>query len=78
MVTFGKIGRVMFWWVWMLTVLAWPVLKWVVSINVFFHFVKMFYYWDTPGIYAGWIFIFHFLALTALTYFVSNYKPKDL
>lgn len=78
MVNFGNIGRVMFWWVWMLTVLAWPVLKWVVSINVFFHFLRMIYHWDTPGAYVGWIFLFHFLVLTGLTWFVSMYKPKGL
>ena len=78
MVTFSKIGRVAFWWVWMLTVLAWPVLKWVISINVFFHFLKMIYFWDAHGVYAGWVFLFHFLVLTGLTYFVSNFRPKGL
>lgn len=78
MVNFGKIGRIVVGLVWMLAVLAWPVLKWVVSINVFLHFLRMIYHWETPGIYPGWMFVSHFLALTALTYFVSNYKPKGL
>lgn len=57
--------------VWVATVLVWPVLKWIVSIEVFFQFVRMIYHWDTPGVYAGWTFLMHFSVLTALTYFVS-------
>lgn len=64
--------------VWVATVLVWPVLKWVVSIEVFFQFVRMIYHWDTPGVYAGWTFLVHFAVLTALTYFVSLYKPKGI
>lgn len=64
--------------VWVAVVLVWPVLKWVVSIEVFFQFIRMFYYWGTPGVYAGWTFLLHFAVLTALTYFVSIFKPKGL
>jgi hypothetical protein len=64
--------------IWVVTVLVWPVLKWVVSIEVFFQFVRMIYHWDTPGVYAGWTFLVHFAVLTALTYFVSLYKPKGI
>lgn len=63
---------------WYCTVLIWPVLKWVVSLEVFFQFVRMIYHWNDAGSYAGWVFFAHFLALTALTYFVSNYKPKPV
>lgn len=62
--------------VWVATVLVWPVLKWAVSIYVFFLFVRMFYYWNTPDVHAGWEFLAGFSALTAITYFVSIYKPK--
>ena len=60
------------------TVLVWPILKWVAAIEVFFQFVRMLYYWNTLGAHAGWTFVLHFTALTALTYFVSIYKPKGL
>ena len=33
---------------------------------------------STPGVYAGWTFLLHFAVLTALTYFVSIYKPKGI
>ena len=64
--------------VWIAVVLVWPVLKWLVSIEVFFQFIRMIYHWNTPGVYAGWTFLLHFAVLTALTYFVSIYKPKGL
>lgn len=62
--------------VWMLTVLIWPILKWVVSLDCVFQLVRMMYHWDTPGVYAGWTFLLYFGVLTALTYFVSVYEPK--
>ncbi|MGK9145818.1 protein kleE [Xanthomonas euvesicatoria] len=64
--------------VWVTTVLVWPVLKWVLSIITFFQFVRMLYHWNTPGVYASWSFLAYFAALTASTYFVSIYKPKGL
>lgn len=62
--------------VWFVAVLVWPILKWVLSIEVFFQMLRMFYHWNTPGIHAGWTFMLHFAVLTALTYFVAFYKPK--
>ena len=64
--------------VWVFTVLVWPILKWIVSIDCFFQFVRMIYHWDMPGVYAGWTFMLHFAVLTTLTYFVSIYKPKGI
>ena len=58
--------------------LVWPVLKWIVSIDVFIQMILMFARWDTPGSYAGWTFLAHFAVLTGLTYFVGVYRPKGL
>ena len=63
---------------WVTTVLVWPILKWILSIEVFFQFARMLYYWNTPGVIAGWTFLLHFAVLTAITYFVSIYKPKGI
>jgi amino acid transporter len=63
---------------WVLTVLIWPVAKWILSLDVLFQFVRMLYHWNTPGDYAGWTFLLHFAVLTAITYFVSLYRPKGL
>jgi hypothetical protein len=62
--------------IWMLTVLIWPILRWVVALEVLFQILRMFYHWDTPGMHPGWTVALHFLALSALTYFVSVYEPK--
>lgn len=64
--------------IWVIAVLVWPILKWVLSIITSFHFVRMLYHWNTPGVYAGWSFLGYFAVLTAITYFVSIYKPKGL
>jgi len=64
--------------VWVFVVLVWPLLKWIVAIDCVFHLARMIYHWNTPGVYAGWTFMLHFTALTAITYFVSIYKPKGI
>lgn len=64
--------------VWVVTVLVWPFLRWIVALDVMFQFVRMLWHWHTPGVHAGWTFLLHFVVLTALTYFVSVYKPKGI
>ena len=64
--------------VWVLFVLLWPIVGWVFSIEVFFQFLRMLYYWNTPATHAGWTFLIHFSALAVLTYMVGFYRPKGL
>ena len=64
--------------IWVVTVLIWPMLKWVLSIEVFYQFVRMIYYWNSANVQTGWTFALHFTILTAFTYFVSIYKPKRI
>ncbi len=73
-----KIGERLLRGVWIGVVLVWPVLKWIVSIDVFIQMILMFARWDTPGSYAGWTFLAHFAVLTGLTYFVGVYRPRGL
>ena len=63
--------------VWVVTVLCWPILKWILALDCVYQAARMLYYWNTPGVHAGWTFALHFAVLTALTYFVSVYKPKS-
>ncbi|WP_417519342.1 KleE stable inheritance protein [Marinobacter sp.] len=65
-------------WVWIVVVLVWPLLKWVISIDVFFQGIRTVYYWNDPAVHAGWTFLTHFAVLTLLTYFVSVYKPNGV
>ena len=64
--------------VWVGTVLVWPLLKRLVSIDVLFQLIRMVHHWGTPGVYVIWTFLLHFAVLTALTCFVSIYKPKGI
>jgi len=64
--------------VWVVTVLTWPIFKWVMSLDILFQMFRMIYHWNTPGVYAGWNFLLHFSVLTALTYYVAIYKPKGI
>jgi hypothetical protein len=63
--------------IWVLTVLVWPLLRWIVAFEVLWQFLRMLWHWNTPGVYAGWTFLLHFALLTALTYFVGEYEPED-
>ena len=56
--------------------LMWPVLRWVLAIDVTWQFVRMLYFWNTAGTFAGFAFLLHFGAFSALTYFVAVYRPR--
>jgi hypothetical protein len=61
---------------WVCTVILWPLLRWVIALDCVVQLIKTMYYWHTPGSYAGIVFLLHFLIFSALTYFVSAYRPK--
>lgn len=63
---------------WFVVALVWPVLRWVLALDVVFQGVLMLWRWDTPGSYAGFTFSLHFAALVALTFFVSVFKPAGV
>jgi hypothetical protein len=62
--------------IWVAIVLVWPVLKWVLSIDVFFQLFRMIYQWGRADVHDVWTFTLHFAVLTSLTCFVSLYQPK--
>lgn len=62
--------------VWSLTVLVWPLLRWVIALDCVYQLVRMLWFWDTPGTYAGFTFVAHYAFLFAMTYFVMFGKPK--
>jgi len=63
---------------WVVGVLAWPLIKWVLSIDCVVQFLRMLYFWNSIGHNGGAIFLLHFALLTILTYFVTIYKPKGI
>lgn len=62
--------------IWLLAVMTWPVLRWIVSLDVTIHFFRMLVIFADKGIYADWTFILHFSCFVALTYFVTVFKPR--
>ncbi|GAB2881117.1 hypothetical protein GCM10027277_57770 [Pseudoduganella ginsengisoli] len=52
---------------WVITLLFWPVLRWIMALDVVFQAVRM----------AGVTFVAHFLIFAAVTYFATNYKPEN-
>lgn len=63
---------------WVIGVLAWPLIKWGLSIDCVVQFLRMLYFWNSTGHNGGAIFLLHFALLTILTYFVTIYKPKGI
>jgi len=66
-------------WIWLCTVLVWRPLKWFLGIASFIQFLKIWYYWGEgviSRIESVSLFLLVFGILTALTYFVSIFKPS--
>ena len=61
---------------WMVTVFVWPVMKWILSLNVLMHFIWMLMSWKDKGFYALLVFLFYFMILVFFTYFVESFKPE--
>lgn len=64
-----------FWWIARLVLLP---LQWIVSIDCFLQLIRVIHYWSTPGIYAGWTFLFHFALLVAVTQIISFCNLKKV
>lgn len=77
MTTLKKVWLIVYGWIWILLVLTWPVVKWILSLITFYHFLRMIYLWDTPGANAWIYFILYFVVLTVFTTVVSS-KPKKI
>lgn len=64
------------WFLWFVVSAVWPVLRWFIALDVVFQGFRMAWYWDAPGVYAGWAFVAHFALFVALTCFVVSYNPR--
>lgn len=60
----------------MVLVLFWSPIRWAISLSAVYHACRTVYYWETPGVGAGWDFLLHFGVLTALTWLVAFYNPR--
>jgi len=48
----------------------WGPIQVVWSIDCFYQMLRMFYYWDTPGVHAGLTFLIHFSLWPLLVFFI--------
>lgn len=64
--------------VWSITAFCWGFLRFIIPLVVFWQFLRMLWFWNTPGVHAGWNFLAYFAGYTALYYFVAFYRPKAL
>lgn len=72
MVILSTTWKVLYGWMFILLVLMWPLVKWVLSLLTFYHFLRMIYHWNNPDV-NGWIgFVGFFVLLTILTTVVSK------
>lgn len=61
---------------WIVFLLTWPLVQWVVAFDIVFQFLRALYYWNTPGVYAGFTFVIHLIAGSALTFLVATRQIK--
>ena len=57
---------------WVIGVLAWPLIKWVLSIDCVVQFLRMLYFWNSTGHNGGAIFLLHFRLADALDLFCHH------
>ena len=61
--------------VWLLLALFWPLLNWIVAMEVVFQFVRALYYANTPGTHATLQASIHGVSYLLLSCFVYLYRP---
>ena len=61
--------------VWLLLALFWPLLNWIVAMDVVFQFVRALYYANTPGTHATLQASIHGVSYLLLSCFVYLYRP---
>ncbi|EJL7111676.1 KleE protein [Salmonella enterica] len=62
--------------VYIVLVMLWPFIKIILSLNVALQFFKMLFKWNEGPFAAAFPFVLSFVVLTAMMYFITNWKPK--
>ncbi|EJA8139895.1 KleE protein [Escherichia coli] len=62
--------------VYIVLVMLWPFIKIILCLNVALQFFKMLFKWDEGPFAAACPFVLSFVVLTAMMYFITNWKPK--
>lgn len=64
--------------VWVVTALVWPVLRWLLAVNLFFQFVKSFFLNQAGNSLAFLPFLGHLAFYVAVIVFVTSHKTKKI
>lgn len=64
--------------IWVLTVLCWPMLRFIMVCDVLFQLLRALVLWDTPGAHAGWTLLLHYGFFCYLTWLVAYGEPDQL
>ena len=59
---------------WVLTIAVWPILRWVLALDVTAQLFRMLVIFADKGVHLDWTFISHSLAAVALFCFVACYR----
>lgn len=59
---------------WVLTVIAWPVLRWVLAFDVTIQLFRMLILFTDMGVYFDWTFAAHFMVVLGVFCFVACYR----
>lgn len=62
--------------IWAITVFLWTFMRFIVPLIVFWQFLRMCWFWNTPGRHEGLWFAAYFIGYSAIKYFVAFYRPK--
>ena len=60
---------------WIVSVLCWPVLRFIMACDVLFQLLRALVLWDTPGAHAGLALLLHFAVFCYLVWFVAYGDP---
>lgn len=60
---------------WTVLMVTWPLLGRLLPLDIVFQLLRMLFYWETPGMHAGWTCMLHFGGYLSLYMFLVFHKP---
>lgn len=67
-----RVGSVLLHALWLLVAISWPLLRWILALDVTFQFLRMLIGFIRYGPYLDWTFLLHFIVYVFLICFVTS------
>lgn len=67
-----RVGSVLLHALWLMVAIAWPLLRWLLALDVTFQFLRMLIGFVQHGPYLDWTFLLHFIVYVFLICFVTS------